>query len=70
MVLRCVVNVYYSTFHLVSQWGTHTMEAVVEIKNLKERGESGDSRIRITLLPVMSSINPDTFTGMRTVGPD
>ena len=59
MVLGCVVNVYYSTFHLVSQWGTHTMEAVVEIKNLKEKGESGDSRIRRTLLPVMSSINPD-----------
>ena len=35
------------------------MEAVVEIKNLKERGESGDSRIRRKLLPVMSSINPD-----------
>ena len=35
------------------------MEAVVEIKNLKERGESGDSRIRRTLLLVMSSINPD-----------
>ena len=31
----------------------------MEVKNLKERGESGDSRIRRKLLPVMSSINPD-----------
>ena len=35
------------------------MEAEVEVKNLKETGESGDSRIRRKLLPVMSSINPD-----------
>ena len=31
----------------------------MEVKNLKETGESGDSRIRRKLLPVMSSINPD-----------
>ena len=43
----------------MSQWGTHTMEAEVEVKNLKETGESGDPRTRRTLLPVMSSINPD-----------
>ena len=35
------------------------MEAEVEVKNLKETGESGDPRTRRTLLPVMSSINPD-----------
>ena len=31
----------------------------MEVKNLKKTGESGDSRIRRKLLPVMSSINPD-----------
>ena len=35
------------------------MEAEVEVKNLKDTGESGDPRTRRTLLPVMSSINPD-----------
>ena len=35
------------------------MEVEVEVKNLRETGESGDPRTRRTLLPVMSSINPD-----------
>ena len=33
MVLGCVVNVYYSNFHLVSLCGTLTMKAEVEVKN-------------------------------------
>ena len=31
----------------------------MEVKNLKETGESGDSGQRIKLLPFMSSIIPD-----------
>ena len=38
--------------YLLSQCGTHTMESEVEVKNLMETGESGDSRIRRILLPV------------------